>query len=802
MRLESLWQDVRFGLRTLRKDRAVTAAAVVTLSLAIGACTAAFTLIDALLLRPLPLPAPERLVELSYPRLRVPFPGALAEDYRFSILQYERFRLAAGSRLELFAITLGMPLQSLVFQDAQGELERVRTQWISGDGFEILKVRPARGRLLTANDESSAVLSSNFWKTRFASDASVIGRWVTWSGRQFQIVGVAQEGFSGVEPGAATDLWLPLTTLGTAKQRANPEWTAVNVMGRLKADVPLSTVQPLLQVVFSNYLREFAQVDRHLNLKTAKHGHQTFAAWQFARPLWFLAVVVGLILLITCANLANLLVARTAAREREMAMRAAIGAGRGRLIQQVLVESSLLAAAACLIGFVFASSAAPAMVSLLQSSQLPVYLDLQPDGRALGFLAVLGAVATFLFGIGPALRASGVVPNEVLKTGGYSTPASLLKPVLAAQLGFSFAVLFVAGLLLLSFQKLSNVELGFAKEGVVLFSLEGNRGLTIQTELLERLRRFPGVVAAGASDIPLVGGAYSPMMRPGIIIPGRAKDSVKPQFLAVSPGFFTAMQIRLLTGREFAPKDAGAGSPVIVNESFVRHFFPGEDPLGKRFERETDDVHPLAQEIVGVVGDAKYNNLREAPAPTVYEPLKGTGAVIEIRTAGNPLEIAPALRQEIQRQNAALHVTGVALQSTRIDETLLSERMLALLSGFFAIVAIALAGVGIYGVVGYSVVRRTKEIGIRSALGARPIAIIRMILADVSSAVMMGAAIGAFGGFLLARLVTAFLFEVKPSDFTSFLLPLIALCIAAAIAGCPPAFRAAGLDPMNALREE
>ncbi|HMF78203.1 MAG TPA: ABC transporter permease, partial [Bryobacteraceae bacterium] len=356
-RLESFVQDVRFGFRTLRKDRAITVAAVVTLSLAIGACTAAFSLIDALLLRPLPLAAPERLVELSYPKLRVPFPGAPTENDRFSYLQFERFRAGAKGQVDLFGITLGMPVQSVVFQDSEGDVERVRTQWISGDGFGILGVRPVRGRLLTAEDESGAVLSNSFWKSRFGGDASAVGRWVTWGGRQFQIVGVAQEGFSGVEPGAATDLWLPLKMFGTASQMANPEWESVNVMGRLTNGVTMTSVQPVLQVVFANYRREFAQSILRLNVSPAEHGHQTFVAWQFARPLWFLAVVVGLVLLIACSNLANLLIARTAARAREMAMRAAIGAGRGRLMQQILVESSLLAGASCLIGFLFASAA-------------------------------------------------------------------------------------------------------------------------------------------------------------------------------------------------------------------------------------------------------------------------------------------------------------------------------------------------------------------------------------------------------------------------------------------------------------
>lgn len=830
--LESLMQDARFGLRTLRKDHAVTVAAVVTLSLAIGACTAAFSLIDALLLRPLRLPNPQNLVDLSYPRLRVAFPGAPTEDDRFSYPLFEHFRTGASGQVDLFGITMGTPFQSVIFDGARGEAEQVRAQWISANGLRILGVRPAVGRLLMADDErtgahSAAVLSYAFWVRRFGGDPSILGRWVEWDGRQFQIVGIAQKGFSGVEPGSLTDLWLPLTTWASAAQLSDPGWSEINVAGRLKTGGASPHVQQVLQAAFTNFRRERAHsvlpsgtspgevarfIRTRLNIRSAAHGHQTFAAWQFARPLWILAVVVSLVLLITCSNLANLFIARATARGREMAMRAAIGAGRRRLVQQLLIESSMLTCTACVIGLGFASVMAPVIVGLLQRAEDPIYLDVQPDGRVLAFVALLGIVTTLLFGAAPALRASGIRLNDALKAsgGGHSARIGFFKPVLGVQVGFSFVVLFVAGLLLSSFQRLTSVDLGFSKEGVVLFSMDlatpehGNKERAVALELLDRLRSFPGVLAASTSLFPLMGGAYVPVVTPGVRVPGHERDSLRPQYLSVSPGFFATMQIRLLAGREFAPRDTDRDTPtaVIVNQSFAQHYFPSEDPLGGRFERIDEGGHPVPQEIVGLVRDAKHNNLREPPTPTVYEPVMGVGTTVEVRTAGNPLAIAPALRQTIQQVHPTLHVIGVTLQSTRINETILSERLLAFLSGFFAVIAVVLAAVGLYSVLSYSVIRRTKEIGIRIALGAQRLAVARIILADFTVAMAVGVAAGMAVGFSLTGLVAPFLFEVKPSDFWSLTLPLSSFLSASILAALSPAIRAAHVDPMAALRYE
>jgi predicted permease len=424
----------------------------------------------------------------------------------------------------------------------------------------------------------------------------------------------------------------------------------------------------------------------------------------------------------------------------------------------------------------------------------------------------VGVGTTLLFGTIPALRASAISPDSALKMEGgkQSTKIGILRPLLAAQVGFSFAVLFVAGLLLLSFQKLTNVDLGFNKTGVILFSLDakdlkGDKARVAELQLLDHVRQIPAVQSAGLSGSGLIGGAFGWVITPTIRIPGHEPVPHGAAYLEVSPGFFGAMQIRVLDGREFIPRDTEAepASAVIINQAFARQYFPGENPLGRRFEQRGDDPQMIPQRIVGIVRDAKYNNLREGVRPTIYAPLRRiNGATLEVRTTADPLAVASTLRQEIPRVDQALRVTSVTLQSTRIDNTLLGERLLALLAGFFAMVAIVLAAVGLYGVLTHAVIRRTKEIGIRIALGARQWMVVRLILTDITLATVMGLIAGIAGGIAFARVLAAVLFEVKPSDFWSLALPLACLLLASAMAAIPPAVRAARVDPIVALRHE
>ena len=530
----------------------------------------------------------------------------------------------------------------------------------------------------------------------------------------------------------------------------------------------------------------------------------------FEQPLWILAGLVGLVLLIACSNVANLLIARAAAREREMALRVSIGAGRSRLVQQVLIESALLAGAAGVFGLALALAVAPEIVNLLSPASNPAYLDLRMDWRVLGFVTLLCSLTTVLFGVAPALRASTVSPGNALRQGGskHFEGRGVFRPLVSAQIGFSFVVLFLAGLLLLTFQRLSSVDPGFDKSRLLVFSLDakelGDReqALAAAMQLRDHVRQLSGVEAASLSAWSLFGGWR---VTARIRLPGREPESFAPYYLTVSPGFFETMGIPLLEGREFEPRDAKPEEPtvVVVNEAFVRRYFHGEKALGRSFGRVAGSSGVRPQEIVGIVGDAKYDSLRGETPPMVYVP-RGNGdyGVLEVRTALDPLAMIPTLTEEMRRAHSPFRITEVTLQSTLIDNTLLRERLLALLSGFFALVALVLAAVGLYGLLNYTVVRRTKEIGIRMAIGARQLAVVRLVISDITLLVALGLAAGVAAGFWLAQFLATLLYEVRPSDFWSLALPLACLLAAAALAAAPPALRAARVDPMVALRYE
>ncbi len=606
--LESLVQDVRFGFRMLRKSAGISVAAVAALGLAIGACTAAFSLIDALLLRPLPVNQPERLVALSYPNVIATRP----DGDGFSYPAFQQFRGASASIADLFGIAYNPGLQVNSFNG--GEEEKLRIGWISGEAFGILGIPPALGRTLNADDGAHrnmvAVLGYGFWQSRFGGSPDVLGRWMQGaSGRRFQIVGVARKGFDGLEPGFRTDVWLPLeNAVRDANDLQRPDALTFAVWGKLKPGAAPARLRQALQPIFAAgrlaQRRQFEQfgippgempriLHAQLKVESSANGHANIIRLQFRQPLWILGIVAGLVLLIACSNLANLFVARAEAREREMAMRAAIGAGRRRLVQQTIVECGLIAAAACILGLAFAQSAAPALVDRLMPSTMPAYLDLQLNARVFLFTALAGLAATLLFGAIPAWRASSASPDAALKSGGRSSARTrALRPLIAAQVGFSFVVLFVSGLLLVSFRNLMNVDLGFTKRGVILLGLDGTRlndagaNRAAILTILDRIRQQPGVQAASMSNIELVAGPFAPSIRPTVRMPGEAQGKLGPVYLEVAPGFFNTMQIRMLSGRDFTAADLAPDAPaVIVNQAFVRKYFPNDDPLGKRFER-------------------------------------------------------------------------------------------------------------------------------------------------------------------------------------------------------------------------
>lgn len=804
--LDSLLCDARYGSRMLCKSPIVTATAMLSLALAIGACTTAYSLIDALILRPLPVRDPEGLVYLTYPAGR---PGELEGD-SFSYPLFERFREATRDQVELFGVSSPRPRDVAL----GNSIDKIRVQFVSGDALAILGVKPALGRSLTAADDRHpgespvAVVSYEFWM-RMGGRPDILGQTLDLSdstspaaariknARRLQIVGVAQSGFSGVEPGFKIDAWIP-NMMFSSEAFTSANWDWMRVFGRPKPGVTPDQAQQMVQQALTNYSLDHPRDFRkQINIRSAANGPSRIRK-TFERPLWILAIVAGLVLLIAGSNVANLLVARSAARQREMALRISIGARRGRLVQQMLTESGLLAGMACLLGIGFAHAMGPAVVRRLLPAGETAYLDLGLNWRALAFVALIGASATALVGLIPAFRSSSVAPGDMLNAGSdrQSARHGLLRPLVAAQVAFSFTVLFTGGLLLLSFYTLSTFDLGFFRSGIVYFELDGlgDRGQPAALQLLDEVRRFPGVQAAAYSSWALLNDNR---WIDNVKIPGRT-DSGKIFMLGVSPGFFDMMGIRTLDGRDFTLRDVvPKASAVVVNEAFARRFFPGQSVLGKQFDRNGDLL-----EIVGLVHDAKYDEIRAAPPPTVYAPLRGQGGATLAVRAADVERIAPLLRAEILHTDRSVKVSRVTLQITLIDNFLLRDRLLAWLAGFFGMVALLLTAIGLYGVLSYSVVQRTREIGIRMALGARPSLVIRSLISELAFVVAFGVVAGLAGGFVLGRYVTSLLYEVKPGNSATIVLPLLGLMLGCLFAALPPALRAMRLDPVVALRQE
>ena len=820
--VESVFKDIRFALRMFRKHIVVTGAAIASLTLALGACLAAFSLIDALILRTLPVREPERLVYLSFPTYSAGWPIGT----NFSWPLFSRLRDSARSDVELFATSSDETRRRVTFGNAEAE-DEVRVQFVTGNTFSVLGVGPAVGRLLTPSDDVTtgahpvAVVSHSFWRRRFGSDPSVVGSAFTFGEKRLAIVGVAQESFTGIEPGRLVDLWVPIALYDAGGFTfTNREWNWLGVLGRLNPGVTSQRARDGLQAPFSQFRRELMagrrgpenppeRIERYVNTPLALESAATGPSGlrqRFDRPLWILSILVGLVLLISVSNLANLYLARAAVREREMSVRLSIGASRSRLIQQMLIESGLLAAVAGVLGLLFARVAGPSIIEMLAPSTSPVYLELRTDWRLLAFLFIAGTLTTILFGLAPALRASRVAPIGALRGGEprATSRSGLPRPLVAVQVSFSLAILFVAGLLLLSFGRLANTDVGFATDGVLLVRLESRDRMDpdiarlTARQLLERVRSVPGVASLSLSAWPLFsqGGSIS-LVR----VPGHESDTFSPPHMPVSPGFFDTMRIRFVEGRDFIPSDSEPLEPtaVIVNEAFARRYFGAASPIGRAYER-TGQPPPVRQEIVGVVTDVRLSDLRSVPPPTVYVPHRGLGTM-QVRAAGDALALTAVIDREVRATHPSLRVK-FELQSTRIANTLLRERLLALLSGFFAAVGLLMAAVGLYGVLSYSVVRRTREIGIRMALGARSGALVIAIVRD--AALMTGIAIivGLAGGLYLSGFVKGLLHEVYPTDAFSIVMPIGCLLLTAFFAAVPAAWRASQLDPVEALRSE
>ncbi len=821
--LDSLRANAVFGWRQVKKRKVTSAAAILSLGLAIGACTAAFRIIDALLLRPLPVANPERLYALFYQELGADGKFQTYDNYSYPM--FHQMRAAVKGEADLLAISFGSRTELTYGSDE--EMERAHWQHVSGWLFDTLGIPPALGRLFTENDDlesganSIAVLSYDYWTSRFGRDPKVIGRTFRTGNDLYTIVGVARKGFTGTEPGTMVDIFVPTMTRD-AFGLANAIW--LRTLVKLKPGKGAEPVREKLHAAYHAFQQERVKdpgfrgvpqqfvdniVNQRVLLEPAASG-VSGTQRDYSRALAALAVLVALVLLIACANVANLMTAQAAARAREMALRVSIGAGRRRLVQLVLVESGILALFAAIVGCLFAIWAGPFVVSRINPPDNPVRLLLPADWRVLGFGLALTLGVTVLFGLAPALRASGVQPASALR-GGDAPHARrrLMHGLIAAQAAFCFLVLFVAGLFIGTFDRLSHHVTGFSAERLLILDAAPRRqeSVIFWEQVAEHLRSVPGVENVALAGWPLLSGDN---WNPFVSIEGGPPSYVLISLLNVSPGWLDTMRIPLIAGRDFRSSDAYPYA-AIVNQAFVRQYLSGQNPLGKSFAFGDGQTR---FEVVGLSGDALYSDIHRPAAPVAYVPFQSVdangelkppthGGTFIIRTSSvNPLALASTLRQEVTRARPEFRVSNIRTQQELIDAQTVRERLLAMLALFFAVVALLLAGVGLYGVLDYSVLQRRREIGIRMAIGARSLDIARRVSLDVFAMVFLGAAAGLGLGMASVRYIEALLYQVKATDFGALALPSLAILAAALLAALPPVIGAVRIDPVQVLRSE
>ncbi len=781
--IDSLWADAVVGFRRLRKSKITSGAAVLSLALAIGACTSAFRLIDALLLRPLPIAHPERLYRLA----------RVGKSGTYDGWEYSRFtpmRDAAANQATLIAVSYSEQVDLTYGSD--DAMEKGHVQYVSGSMFGAFGLVPAAGRLLTGSDDQPvAVLSHDYWSRRFGQDPHVIGQTFRLADRIYEIAGVANAGFTGTEPGTAIDIFMP----AAMHWGIGHEWSVFRVFAQLQ---PGAEADPLRDRL-SGALHAFNE-PRVLTLERAAEGASGLQS-NYRLSLAALGVLVALVLLIACANVANLMTAQAAARAREMAVRVSIGAARWRLVQMVMVESAWIGCLGAVGGALFAWWAAPFVMNMISTPDNPAQLLLTPDWRVIGFGMILTVGVTFLFGLGPALRTSRA--HHRLKPVPPKTTRRGMRGLIAVQAAFCFLVLFIAGLFVATFEKLSNQPTGISSERILtLYTVSRqNQPPAYWTQVAEHLRGVRGVEKAALADWPILDGW-------GFRSSSISVDGGPPEegawFLNISPGLLEVMKMLLLDGRDFTESDAGVA---IVNNAFARRYFNGEIPVGKWFAGSPTNSGPQRFQVIGMVRDARYRFLREGFLPVAYIPFRRAqgldrGTFIVRTASSNPLTMASVLRQEIPRARPEFRVSNIRTQKELIESQTVRERLLAVLALFFAAVALLLAGVGLYGVLNYSVVQRRREIGIRLAIGAQPRGIARLVTVDVFAMVVVGAAAGVGIGIASARFIETLFFQVKATDFAMLVVPGVVIVAASLLAAMPAVIHAVRIDPAETLRSE
>jgi predicted permease len=817
--------DIRYALRTLRRSPAFTLAAVLTLALGIGANTTIFSVVSAVLLRP---PAqvrePERLVQLFTSDYSGPRYGAS------SYADYLDFREGAAGLSGLAAFAPS-PLNF----STGGAASRVWGEEVSDNYFTVLGVAPALGRTFvpdaqgTRRAEPVAVLSYALWQRAFGADSSIVGREVRVNGYPFTVIGVAPEHFQGSIRGVQADIWVPYVargllspgrTVGDGAADMQRGDRGMFVIGRLAPGVALATAQASLDAIarrlhdaYPQYWSDVHGEPRAVTL-VPERDSRVLPQIRGAVIGFFglLMTVVALMLLICCANVANLLLVRAAGRRREVSVRLALGAGRARLVRQLLTESAVIAILGGVVGLLIAKWATGLLTAFQPPLPVPVELDISLDGGVLAFTALVAALTGLIAGAAPALGAARLDLVSALKgitsAGGPRRRRPALRNVLVvSQVATCVVLLTMAGLLLRSLRAAQNADLGFDPSGIAIFSTElanqgydEARGRAFYEELLRRVAALPSVRAVSLAENTPLGLDYS---RRGVGVEGyEPAQGEDMEFGAniVGPGYLGLMRISLERGRDFTETDRAGSLPVaIVNESFARRFWPGEDPIGKRIR-----IGDSAREVVGVAHDSRTRSLDESPAPYFYLPFLQfyqPNMTLEVRTAGDPADMIPAVRREIAALDRDLPVQSGTMEDA-LGLSLLPQRAGATLLGIFSALGLVLASVGLYGVVAYAVAQRTRDLGIRMALGAESSDIYRVVLGHGVKLTLLGLIIGIVAALILARLAQGVLFGVSPTDPITLGSVAAILAVVAFLASFIPARRATRVDPMVALREE
>jgi predicted permease len=833
--------DFRYAVRTLKSAPLFTALAAVSIALGIGANTTIFTLLDQIVLRPLPIERPRELVQL---RIDGEFDGNTWGDG--SEISYPMF-LDIREHNQVFSGVCAR-FEWQMHLNSGGTTERVNGELVSGTYFPVLGVHAVRGRLFGPDEDRNqnghpvAVVSASYWRSRFAGDADVVGRKISLNGHPFTIVGVVQEGFTGIDVGYATQIWVPMMM----KPQLTPGWNALDdrrsrfarVFARLRPGVTAIQARTGIQPYFKAMRREELK-DSHfttasstfkraflqgsLDVVPAAEGHSGLREW-LTGPLWTLMAIVGGVLLIACANVAGLLVARGMARQREIAIRLALGGSRARVVRQLVVESLILALIGAGAGLLVATWGTSLLLGFFLDADAANGIAASPDGRVLAFNFGIAIVTGALFGLAPAIQATRPALASTLKEQSGSVvgggPVRLRKVLVVAQVALSLLLLSGAGLFVRSLQNLLALDPGFKIDNLVQFAVDPSsnayppaQAKRLASDLLGRLSAIPGVTNASLAGIRVLDGRS---WSSSITVEGyaaREGQEITAYNNLVMPRYFATLGIPLLAGRDFTPADVhwmapkeGEPGVVIANQRFVDLYFQGRNPIGRHvgFGNRPGTVTPL--EIVGIVGTAHYVSLRDEAEPQLFFPLLQNDnprtLVAYMRTTQPPSAIYAAARQVVRELDPNLPIVEMRTMKDQVDRSLITERLVASLSAVLSVLASLLAVVGVYGVMAYTVTRRTREVGIRMALGARARLVAWLFLREAAILIVIGFAVGVPCVWAFGRYVESQLYGVRPLDPVTIAVAMVGLGAIAAAGALVPALRAAHINPLSALREE